>query len=202
MIVPKQRRPQRGFHVIRCPTLERRDVKLRGAIPTTTIERVLIDLTDTKQPEQIASVIHEAAFRRLFSVDATRRAMARTKKRRMNRLERAIEMHLAGSAGTRSDLEDRFMELVRAARLPEPIINTRIHGVEPDFRWGGFCVEIDGPNHDRAASRAQDDANEAILTAHGLTVVRFTEADVEREPELVMQRVRDPARSGAGSRRS
>ena len=180
VIVPKQRRPQPGFHLICCPTLSRRDVTVRDAIPVATIERVLIDLTDSKQPEQIANVIHEAAFRRIFSVDATRRAMARTGKRRMRRLERAIEMHQAGSVGTRSDLEDRFMALVRTARLPEPVINTRIHGVEVDFRWGGFCVEVDGPNHDREASRAQDDANEAILTANGLTVVRFTEADIER----------------------
>ncbi len=54
-------------------------------------------------------------------------------------------MHEAGSAGTRSDLEDRFMALVRGAKLPEPIVNTHVRGIEADFRWGDFCVEIDGP---------------------------------------------------------
>ena len=116
------RRSQDGFRSI--VGGDRRDVTVRDRIPVATMERVLIDLTDDKQPEQIANVIHEAAFRRCFSPDATRQAMARTTKRRMQRLERAIEMHLAGSVGTRSNLEDQFMALVRAARLPEPVINT------------------------------------------------------------------------------
>jgi very-short-patch-repair endonuclease len=112
----------------------------------------------------------------------------------MGRLERAIEMHLAGSVGTRSELEDEFMRLVRSARLPQPVINTRVFGVEVDFRWGGFCVEVDGPGHLRRASRDQDAANQAILRAHGLTVVRFTDADLEREPGAVIHRCAAAAR--------
>ena len=55
-------------------------------------------------------------------------------------------------------------------------------------RWSYFGVEIDGPGHDRAASQAHDDANEAILRARGFTVVRFTEANIEREPRAVIAR--------------
>jgi very-short-patch-repair endonuclease len=195
VIVPRQRRPQDGFRVIRCPTLSRRDIVVRNAIPVATVERVLIDATDVLWPEQIANLMHEAAFRKRLSVAATRRAMAGTRKRRMSRLERAIEMHLAGSAGTRSDLEDRFMRLVREAELPEPVINTHIHGVEVDFRWGGSCVEIDGSGHARRSTSAQDRANEAILRGHGLTVVRFTGWDIDRDPLAVIRRVRAAQRS-------
>ena len=186
VLVPKRRRAQDGFKQILGG--DPRDVTVRNAIPVATVERVLIDLTDSKQPEQIANVIHEATFRRCFSADATHRAMARARKRRLTRLERAIALHQAGSAGTRSDLEDRFMQLVRAAGLPEPVINTHIHGVEVDFRWGGFCVEIDGAGHSRRSTQQQDEANEAILLAHGLTVVRFGAADLEREPQKVIER--------------
>ena len=122
----------------------------------------------------------------MFSAAATRRLMARTPGRH-GKLERAIAMHEAGSVGTRSNLEDRFMGLVRQARLPMPIINTRIHGVEVDFRWGDYCVEIDGPNHLREATRAKDEADEATLRSHGLTVARFTEAAIEREPREVLR---------------
>jgi very-short-patch-repair endonuclease len=201
VIVPKRRRAQGGFRTI--VGGDHRDATVRNGIPVSTIERALIDLTDHKHPEQIANVIHEAAFRRSFSEDATRRAMARTTKRRMGRLERAIEMHLAGSAGTRSNLEDRFMELVRGARLPEPVINTRVFGVEVDFRWHEFCVEVDGPPHLRRSSRDRDAANDAVLAAHGLTVVRFTEADLERAPQATMERcahVARPPRATTGSR--
>jgi very-short-patch-repair endonuclease len=182
--VPSRRRPRDGIKLI--TGLDPRDTRIRNAIPVTTVERVLVDVTDTLQPEQIANLIHEAAFRRRFSVAATRRLMARTNKRRATRLERAIEMHLAGSAGTRSDLEDRFMRLVRAAKLAAPVINTHIHGVEVDFRWGDYCVEVDGPGHLRPATRAKDEANEALLTAAGLTVTRLTEAAIDREPDLVV----------------
>jgi len=96
-------------------------------------------------------------------------------------------MHLSGSAGTRSNLEDRFMALVRGARLPEPVINTHIHGVEVDFRWGDYCVEVDGPNHLRPATRAKDEANDAILARRGLTVVRFTEAAIDLAPGEVLR---------------
>src|SRR4051794_39167854 len=113
--------------------------------------------------------------------------MARVPQRGLKPLEQAIEMHSSGSTGTRSDLEDRFMALVRGAKLPEPVINTHIHGVEVDFRWGDQCVEIDGPGHLRPATRAKDEANDAWLTSRGLTVVRFTDAAIDREPRLVLR---------------
>ena len=88
------------------------------------------------------------------------------------------------------------MALVRAAELPEPVINTHIHGVEVDFRWGDHCVELDGPNHLRPHTQAKDAANEATLRAHGLTVVRFTEATLDHEPHAIVRALsEDLARS-------
>ena len=174
--VPRRRRPQ-GFKVI--VGLDARDIRVRNGIPVTSIERTLDDLARRMPPEQVANVIHDAAYRRLFSP-------ARARERGNPRLNRAIDMYLAGSAGTKSDLEDRFMALVREGRFHEPIINTHILGIEVDFRWGGYCVMVDGPNHTRAPTRAKDEADQAKLEAHGLTVVRFTEAAIELEPRLVL----------------
>jgi hypothetical protein len=179
--VPRRRRSQ-GFKLI--VGLDPRDVRIRNRIPVTSFERVLVDVP--LEPEQRANLIHEAAFRCVFSAAATRRVMARTPGNH-GKLERAIAMHEAGSVGTRSNLEDRFMALVRGAKLPLPVINTRIHGVEVDFRWGDHCVEIDGPNHLREATRARDAADEATLRSHGLTVVRYTEVAIDREPRAVLR---------------
>jgi very-short-patch-repair endonuclease len=192
--VPKRRRSQ-GFKLI--VGLQPRDIRMRNRIPVTSFERVLVDVP--LHPEQRANLIHEAAVRRRFSHAATRALMARTPGRH-GRLERAIAMHLAGSAGTRSDLEDRFMALVRVERLPEPVINTHIHGVEVDFRWGRLCVEIDGPNHLRPATRDKDAANAAILARNGLTVLRFTEAAIDREPRAVLDHLTRGIASRHGSR--
>jgi very-short-patch-repair endonuclease len=186
--VPTRRRPQ-GFGLV--TGLDPRDIRTRDNIPVASIERVLIDVT--LPAEQRANVIHEAAHRRIFSVASTRALIARTRGRHRG-LERAIEMHLAGSAGTRSNLEDRFVALVRGARLPEPVINTHIHGVEVDFRWGDYCVEVDGPNHLRPATQAKDAANQAVLQRNGLTVVRFTEAAIDLEPRAVLRELEQRVR--------
>jgi very-short-patch-repair endonuclease len=182
--VPTRRRSQ-GFKLI--VGLDARDVRVRNGIPVTSVERVFIDAARELWPEQLANLLHEAAFRKCLSIAALRRTMARTTTKRMGRLARAIEMHLAGSVGTRSNLEDRFMALVRQARLPMPVINTRIHGIEVDFRWGDYCVEVDGPNHQRPATRSRDAADEAVLRGRGFVVMRFTEAAIDREPHEVLR---------------
>jgi hypothetical protein len=95
-------------------------------------------------------------------------------------------MHLAGSAGTKSDLEDRFLKLVRAADFPEPITGTHHHTVEVDCRWGSLCVEVDGPNHERPTTQASDRAKTAILEAHGCTVIRFSYLEIDHAPGRVV----------------
>lgn len=81
-----------------------------------------MDLTDELTAHQLANVIHQAAFRKLFDERAVRVAMDRANGRRnLNVLERALELNKTGSAGTRSDLEDRFLALTSRSGLPEPL---------------------------------------------------------------------------------
>jgi hypothetical protein len=190
VVAPKQRRQQPGFRVFRSASLLPRDVLIRDGIPVTSVERTFIDMTDHLTAEQLANVIHEAAYLQLFNLRALRETMARTRKRRMNVLERAIELHLSGSAGTRSNLEDRFLRLVRGAHLPEPVINTHHHGVEVDFRWGTLCVEVDGGHHARERTKTDDRIKQAILEANGCTVVRFAQAEIENAPAAVIARLK------------
>jgi hypothetical protein len=86
-------------------------------------------------------VIHEAAFHERFDRKQTHEAIERGNGRpNLHRLQRALE---ADGAGTRSTLEDRFLSLIAA--LPQPLVNTRIAGIEVDFAWPGLVVELDGP---------------------------------------------------------
>ena len=61
-------------------------------------------------------------------------------------LEEAIDAHLKGSAGTKSDLEDAFHVLIRG-RVPKPIANVKVLGHEVDAFWPELrlVVEVDGP---------------------------------------------------------
>jgi hypothetical protein len=176
--VPKRRRAQDGFEFV--PDLLRPGEWLvRDAIPVCNLPRVLFDMSRSLMPEQVANVIHEAAFRRLYDPRQVRRTSSV--------LRAAMALHERGSAGTRSGLEDRFLKLIRGARLPEPVINTRHLGFELDFRWPGLNVEIDGEHHDRARNQRDDRIQDAVLRAHGFTVIRFREEDLDRPGEVLRQ---------------
>lgn len=174
--VPKRRRAQPGFAVVPDRLLPDESF-VRDAIPVCTVPRVVFDLSRELPPEQLANVIHEAAFIGRWE-EPTRTNPV---------LRRAIALHESGSAGTRSGLEDRFLRLVGRARLPEPIVNTPHLGFELDFRWPGLNVEIDGDQHDRPRDRLSDHARDAVLRERGFVVLRFREHDLDRPGEVLRQ---------------
>jgi very-short-patch-repair endonuclease len=187
LIAPKQRRGQAGFRVRTCRNLDPRDVTVVNRIPVTTVARILVDLTDEHDADDIASVIHEAAYLNKFDLYATRAAMTRANGRHnLGVLEEALRLHLSGSAGTRSRLEKRFRRLVRGAGLPEPRINTIVNGFEVDAYWPGVCVEVDGLGHRRPRTQAEDRIRDAALGAAGYTLLRFSEHDVDFAPATVL----------------
>jgi very-short-patch-repair endonuclease len=188
IVVPGHRRPQPGLSVRISRTLIPGDVVVVDGIPVTTVARTLVDLTDEMDAEELAHVIHEAAYLKKFDLRATRSALERANGRRnVKVLERAIELHLSGSAGSRSRLEQRFRKLIGG--LPQPRHNVKVCGFEADFVWPRLVVEIDGPHHRRARTKADDRIMDAALRAAGYTVLRFTEHHVETEPGRVLAAV-------------
>ncbi len=175
VVVPRRCRVSGPIRAHECPGLDRRDVTIHQRIPVTSVARMLVDLSDLLTPFQLANVIHEAAFRGLFSVTATREAMARANGRHhLKRLERAIELHLSGSAGTKSKREDTFLRRIEG-RVQEPLVCTHLLNEEVDCFWPDrrLIVEVDGPRHDRMPTRRDDARRDAKLTAAGYTVLRL-----------------------------
>jgi hypothetical protein len=131
VVTTSRARPE-GVRVHTVRRLDPRELTSHKGIPATTIHRLLVDLTDEKTPHQVANVIHKAAFLGRFVEPAVRDAMVRANGRHnLAVLERAIELHRMGSAGTRSGAEDAFLRLVE----PEPLVNMDLLGFEVDFRW-------------------------------------------------------------------
>ena len=144
VVTTSRARPE-GVRVHTVRRLDPRELTSHKGIPVTTIHRLLVDLTDEKTPHQVANVIHKAAFLGRFVEPAVRDAMARANgRRKLHVLERAIELHRMGSAGTRSRAEDAFLQIVE----PEPLVNMDLLGFEVDFRWPDqrLVVEVDGPS--------------------------------------------------------
>jgi very-short-patch-repair endonuclease len=188
VIAPGNRRPQPGFRLRTCRNLSPRDIVIVNRIPVTTVARTLVDLSDDKDTDDLASMIHEAAYLGIFSPQATRAAMGRANGRRnLGRLEEALRLHASGSAGTRSRLEKRFRRLVKGAGLPAPRSNTIVNGFEVDLFWPPrLCVEVDGPPHLRPRSKVDDRIRDAALRAAGYVVLRFSEDDLNDRPGMVL----------------
>jgi hypothetical protein len=102
-------------------------------------------------------------------------------------------VNAGGSAGTRSDLEDAFLAIVKAAGLPEPLVNTPTLDVEADFRWPDrrLVVEVDGPGHARERAKRNDARCERILRAAEYEILRFSDVDIEQPPGHIVQTLSD-----------
>jgi predicted transcriptional regulator of viral defense system len=181
VLVRQGRRPVKGINFHQYRKLDPLDAMKYRGIPVTTVARTLVDLTDILDAEELANVIHEAQYRERFSLEATQRAMERANGRKnLKRLEQAITDSLNGSAGTRSRNEREFLKLLETHKIPKPLVNTKVLGIEVDCHWPQYnlVAEIDGPGHARPRTQREDRAVDAALTAAGYTILRGTPQEV------------------------
>lgn len=96
-----------------------------------------------------------------------------------------------------------FLEVVRTAMLPIPMVNARIGGCELDFYWPRerFAVEVDGYRwHSSRPSFERDHRRSVRLAATGIQVVRLTWRQIVDDEEETADQLRR-ALALAGSRR-
>lgn len=189
VVAPKRRTPKGPVRVHASRTLHDDDIVIRRGIPVTTVARMLVDLTDTSTPHELANLMHEAEFRSLLDLAAIDDAMTRANGRRnLAVLEQALELHDTGSAGVKSANERAFLRL---AGRPEPLTNVLVLGEEVDAYWPDLrlVVEIDGTGHRRRRTRLDDDRRDAKLRASGYRVLRFTDTEVHERPDWVRARL-------------
>lgn len=178
IVVPRPRAPTRpGIRARRRKGLGDRDITARDRIPITTPARTLLDVAAILTPHRLEQAVAEAQVQRLVDRRALTDQLHRNPRRAGTRALRSLLEVDGGTAPTRSDAERRFLELVRAADLPLPAVNTRIGRFEVDFLWPNerLVVEVDGyayHSHRRAFER--DRARDAALAAAGYTVLRVT----------------------------
>ncbi|MBC7644469.1 MAG: DUF559 domain-containing protein [Thermoleophilia bacterium] len=169
-------------------TLVAADIVWRDWLPFTTVPRSLVDLADVLSVYQLTHLMHQADYRNRFDLDATLRCAERNRTRAgYATLLRALEKQAAGSAGTRSKLEDRFLALVLSGGVIEPWVNMHIsvpgdRSFEVDFQWSEqrLVVEVDGSGHRRLRTRLEDADRDVLLRAAGYRVLRFSGEDIER----------------------
>jgi len=172
-----------GIHLHRCRTLSpprepspspsyldqeggrgRRLTTHRLRIPVTTIQRTIDDLDGTVPPRLL---------------------------RRAKRQAELKGIHLEGAEGRRlrSGLEEDFFALVRSRHhLPLPETNVKLGRWEVDFLWRShrLVVEIDSYLYHHGSIAFQDDhARDLDLRQLGFTVFRYSELQLEAEPDRI-----------------
>ena len=99
---------------------------------------------------------------------------------------------ILGAQPTRSPLEHRLLPLIRQARLPEPQVNVWVGPYLVDFLWpqARLVVETDGfATHGHRLAFERDRCARCRPASARFAVMRFTDAQLTREPLLAIARI-------------
>jgi very-short-patch-repair endonuclease len=195
--VPAQvaRRP-RGLVVHRRGRRGRWELAVHHGIPVTSPVCTLVDLATRLARAQLEAAINEADKRDLTDPESLRSALGRLAGRPGVALLRET-LDRRTFRLTDSELERRFLPIVRRVGLPPPETGETVNGFEVDFYWPGLdlVVETDGLRYHRTpAQQARDRLRDQTHLAAGTTPLRFTHAQVRFEPEHVEQTLDSVAR--------
>lgn len=157
-------------------------------LPATTVPQTLVDFATQTTPRRLKRAVAEAEFRRLLDPQAIE-PLLRRGQIGAAALRQALRAYHPDLANTRSELEQRFLELCEKARLPRPELNATVCGLMVDALWREqkVIVELDGhAAHGTTAQKARDHERDLILRAAGYTVLRYTWRQITREWRRVL----------------
>jgi hypothetical protein len=194
---PRSRGAQAGIDLHRTRTLSPPSVTVIRGIATTSVSRTLIDLTEVSPDNHLARAFDEAdRLGRLNLYDLDARMHESAGRHGLPRLRRLLDRHRP-TGFSRSDLERLFLSLTAAVRLPPPLVNQCIEGLEVDFHWPDLrlVVEVDSYEYHRTRARFEHDrARDRRLTTAGWRVLRITDHALVHEPTSVENDLRALAR--------
>jgi very-short-patch-repair endonuclease len=165
--------------------------KWRG-IPVTTPARTLVDLAAVLGLADLARACHEAGVRYGTTPGDVDKVLAR---RPNARGARKLKRILRGDERvTLSNLEKRFLQLLREAVLPLPITNRVAAGGRVDCHWPTHKLIVELDSYRFHASRhawEADRRRERLARAAGNEFRRYTYGDVFENPRLMLRELRE-----------
>jgi very-short-patch-repair endonuclease len=171
-------------HTSRCLTV--RDRTVVDGIPVTSINRTLLDIAAGLHRQRLRSTLEAVQRRNLLRPEQLNDLLERSNGHRAVTPLRTVLAELHDEAPwTQSKLEQRFLELIRDAGLPEPQTNVLVDGELVDCFWPehNLVVELDGYGFHRGKRQFElDRAKDTKHTLAGRRSARITRARVEHEP--------------------
>lgn len=184
------RRPGIRFH--RTRQLDPPDVRTLDRLPVTSPARTLIDIATGLSDRELERALDEGFVRRIVRTGEIEQTIARNRTRPGARRLQTLLGRRGSTTITRSEAEERFLALIRAAEVARPRINVRLDGYEVDFLWRErrLVVEVDGYTyHSSRSAFERDRRKDAVLRAAGFDVIRVTWRQMEDEPLAVIARL-------------
>ncbi|MFL5906277.1 MAG: type IV toxin-antitoxin system AbiEi family antitoxin domain-containing protein [Solirubrobacterales bacterium] len=187
---------RKGIRAHRRRSLAARDRASSQRIPVTAPGRTLIDIAPELSENALERAVNEADRLELIDPESLRSELE--VHRGMDgapALRRVLDRRTFTL--TDSDLERRFVSLIRRAGLPSPLTQQEVNGFRVDFFWPepGLVVETDGLRYHRTpAQQSSDRVRDQVHTAAGLTALRFTHAQVRFDPDRVVKTLRSVLR--------
>lgn len=191
------------------------EIERIDGIPVTSAARTLLDLAGACSSRRTATGrLHsgpEAQARRTGVVSAREleRALAAAE-RSQPRLRRQLTSLLlryprapgiarlrlllgqSDAVFTRSEAEERLLDLIRKAGLDVPEMNVMLHGYEVDCYWkrARLVIEVDGfAFHRSARSFLRDHQRDSALVAEGIQILRLSWHQIEKEREKTLVQI-------------
>lgn len=164
------RKQRQGIRLHRCESLVEETTTRRYGIPVTTPARTIADLKAAVPEWEWRKAVRQAEFKK-FDLGSS-----------------------VQTDGTRSDLERDFLRLCRRHGLPAPEVNVRVGTWTVDFLWRTerVAVETDFYEYHRGKIAFQDDhARDLALRRRDLDVRRYSEKQLNEEPEEVIADLRE-----------
>jgi hypothetical protein len=189
---PVHRGPRPPIQLHHARSLADQDRAICEQIPVTSVARTLLDLAAGTRLTRLQRIIERSEELKLFDLAPVDAVLARNAGHHgASRLRRAIELYRPPTF-TRSDLERRFLALVRDAELPRPSTGFNELGFELDVYWPKqrFAVELDTfETHGTRAAFERDRLRQEELKLVGIEMIRVTGNRLDREPTQVIERV-------------
>jgi very-short-patch-repair endonuclease len=183
---------------VRRRRLDLRDTTVWRGIPVTTVPRTLVDLSSLLSLDELSRAFHEASVRYRITPDQVEAAL----KGRVPGADRLRRVLRGDAHVTLSELEKRFLKLLRDHGLPMPKTNRPAGGRYVDCRWPEYrlTVELDSYRyHNTRHAWERDRRREREAYARGDQFRRFTYGDVIERPQSVLAELR-PLLTPPGSR--
>ncbi len=190
------RRAHPGIRTHRATRLGSEDRRVHLGIPVTSPARTLLDLAATLDRRRMRAAVRRAQGTGRVTVRQIGWALERYAGQRGSAVLR--DAVSSGAAPTKSERESDVLDLIIEAGGLHPDVNRALtlggRRVIPDFRWPEqkLVLEVDSTAwHEDPLARADDRERQALLEAHGETVLRVHWRDAVLRPQRTLDGLRN-----------